>query len=100
MYDGLFFNICTHDKNLSHLKITVCATFKVSNVKTFYDPGDLVNKIKVKLMTCNQISCHYASWVKISSLHLKMVTDWWAFVYPIGYNGNKLSLKEIDALAR
>ena len=31
------------------------------NVKTFYDPGDLENKIKVRLLACNKRSCHYAS---------------------------------------
>ena len=32
--------IYTHDENLNP-KVTVCATFKFSNVKTFYDRGDL-----------------------------------------------------------
>ena len=41
------------------------------NVKTFYAPGDLKNKVKVKLATCNKRSCHYAFWMQISSLHLK-----------------------------
>ena len=32
------------------------ATFKVSNVKSFYNHGDLENKVKVKLMTWNKRS--------------------------------------------
>ena len=34
---------------------------RVPNIKTFYDPVDLENKVKVKLMTCSKRSCHYAS---------------------------------------
>ena len=41
---------------------------KVSTVKTFCGPGDLKNKVKVKLMTRNKRSCHCASEVWISNL--------------------------------
>ena len=47
-------------ENLPNPKIAVCAT-KVPNVNTFYDHGDLENKVKVKLMSCNKRSCHNAS---------------------------------------
>ena len=61
---------------------------KFSNLKTFYDHGDLKNKVKVNLMTCNKRFCHYASWVEVSSLYLKrLLHDLWAFVYQISYNG-------------
>ena len=40
--------------------MSVCGTFK-NCVKIFYDPGDLENKAKVKLMTCNERFCHSAS---------------------------------------
>ena len=56
--------------------MTVCENFKVPNVKIFYDPRDLENTVKVKLMTYNKRSCHYASWVKISSLYFK-----WLLIY-------------------
>ena len=51
--------------------MTVCATFKVPNEKTFYHPDDLKNKVKVKLLTYNKRSCHYVPWVKVYILHLK-----------------------------
>ena len=61
---------------------------KVQKVTIFYDGDDLENKDKVKFMTCNKRSCHYASKVLISSLYLKQIfTDLWTFVCPIGYNG-------------
>ena len=53
----------TYDKNLQNPNIKFVPTAKVQNMKTFYDPGELENKIKVKLMTCNKGSCHYASYV-------------------------------------
>ena len=40
--------------------MTACATFKFSKVKTFYDYGDLENKVKVKLVTGSERSYHYA----------------------------------------
>ena len=42
-------------------KMTVCSSFKVSNIKIVSDHGDLENKVKVKLMMCNTKSCHNAS---------------------------------------
>ena len=58
---------------------------KVPNIKIIvYDPGDLENKVKVKLMTYNKRSFHYASWYKYQ---VCMSKDLWTFVYPIGYNG-------------
>ena len=46
-------------KNLTSPKMTVCTNFKVSNMKTDYDPGGLENKVKVKLVSCNHMSCHF-----------------------------------------
>ena len=52
---------------VSYNDITITLNFKSHavdpNVKIFYDPGDLANKVKVKLATYNKRSCHYASWV-------------------------------------
>ena len=56
------------DKNLPDKKITVCATFKVLIVNSFYDHGDLVNKVKVKHMICNKRSCHC-----VSCLYLNLI---------------------------
>ena len=39
-------------------------------MKTFYDCGDLENKVKVKLAAHNKRSYHYASWVYIANLYL------------------------------
>ena len=65
----------------------ICATFKVSNVKTLYDYDDLVKKVRVKLMTCNKKVLPLC----ILSINIKpvpqMVTDLRALVYPIGYHG-------------
>ena len=33
-------------------------TSQVQNMKALYDPGDLENKVKVKIMTCNKMSCN------------------------------------------
>ena len=38
---------------------------KIPNVKTFYDPGNLKNKVKVKLITCNKRSCLNANCSKL-----------------------------------
>ena len=35
---------------------SLCPFTKVSNMKTSYDCGDLENKVKIKLMTCNKRS--------------------------------------------
>ena len=43
----------------------------VSDVKTFYDPRDHENMVKVQLMTWNKMSTDNASWVQVSSLYLK-----------------------------
>ena len=52
-------------------KETVCANFKSFKFEN-YDCGDLENKVKVKLFTCNKRSCHYASrGVELSLLYLK-----------------------------
>ena len=58
---------------------------KVPNVKTLYDCGDLENKVKVKLTTCQKRSCQKVLGVNIKSL-LKMVTDKLTSVCPVGYN--------------
>ena len=68
---GLVFNRCiyTHDKNLPNLKTTVYANFPVSYVKTLYDlydPGNLVNRVKVKLMTSNNRPFYYAHYYQFS----------------------------------
>ena len=41
--------------------MTVCSTFKISKCEIFYNPDDLENKIKVKQIAGNKMSCHYAS---------------------------------------
>ena len=64
------------------------------NEKIFYDHGDLENKVKVKLMTCNKRCCHRASWVQISQSLPQMMTDLWTFDHPIGYNG-KIQLSPV-----
>ena len=53
MYEEQVFNRCiyAHDKNIPNPKMTVLQNLQMA--KTFYDPGDLENKAKVKLMTCN-----------------------------------------------
>ena len=43
----------------------------VSNGKTYFDHSDLENILKIKLMTRNERSCNYESWVEVSSLYLK-----------------------------
>ena len=57
MYVGQVFNryIYTHDENHPNPKMTLVPLSKVSNVKTFYDFGDLENKVKVKIVTCSQV---------------------------------------------
>ena len=52
---------CTPDKNLPNPEMTICVTLKVASVKNYNDHGDLENKVNVKLMTFNQMSCHNAS---------------------------------------
>ena len=54
-----------NDNRLPNLKMTVCATFEVSNMKHWYGSGDLDNEIKS--MACNE----NISMKKISSLHPK-----------------------------
>ena len=58
-------SIYTHDKNFQTQIWHFVPLWKVSNAKTFFDRGDLENKAKVKLMTCNKSSFHCASWVWI-----------------------------------
>ena len=64
---------------------------KVSNVKNFYDPGDLENKLKVK-----HINAIKGLVVKRLRYEYQMVTDLWKFVCPIGYNG-KIELLPIES---
>ena len=47
-------------KKLSNSEMTICATFKISNVKECYDFGDLENKMKIEFMICNTKFCHHA----------------------------------------
>ena len=42
-------DVSTHDENLLNQKVTVCANYKSSNMKNFYNLGDLGNKVKVNL---------------------------------------------------
>ena len=67
MYVWLFFNrytcIYTHEENPPNPKLTVCATFKSFKFENLLCRGDLENKVKVKLITCNKIFCYYAPWV-------------------------------------
>ena len=66
---------------------------KVTNVKNFYDPGNLVNKIKVKLMTCKkglvimhlkykyQVSTSNSSW--FMDICLSFSYNWKIQLWPI-----------------
>ena len=67
-------------------------------MKSQYDPGDLKNKIKVKLMTCNNRSCHYAFKYQNKDINIKFLSqkfkDLWKFVHSIGYDG-KIQLQPI-----
>ena len=65
----------------------VCATCKGSNVKSFYDHGDLEYKFKVKLMIWTKRSSYYASLVINIKNVPQVVTHLWTFIYPIGYKG-------------
>ena len=58
----------------------------VQNVKSFYDPGDLENKVKVKLITCYKglVILHPMYKYRVCT---KIITDLWSFVCLIGYNG-------------
>ena len=69
---------------------------KVPNVKTFFDPGDLENKLKVTLLTCNKKTCHLCI-LRVNTKSLpQMVTNLWTFVYHIGHTG-KIELLPIKS---
>ena len=56
---------------------------KLSSVKNSYDPCDLEDKVKVKLVLLYKRFAHYASLTKISSLYLNCLLNYGHLSVPL-----------------
>ena len=81
-----------HGKNLPKPKADSLCHLQNVQMKFLYDPGDLENKVQVKIMTCNQRVLSLC----ILGIDIKSLSPTVTDVCPIGYNG-KIQLLPIKS---